>query len=177
MKLVFVLFLLCFAVAGKLSSQGQSTSFDACLPLTSDSEENDDECVLTYRPPPLGDSIEVSECRFLREKNEVRGQVFLAMRCTVSNRSEESVAFFKYGVRYVEAGKAGYVGSSIVLLEAGFEGGLRFSTAHLKPILEPQETRELRLIAPNLPIGTEAFEVDIYVEALSVGIPGGSILK
>ena len=99
------------------------------------------------------------------------------MQCTVSNRSRERVVFFKYGVRYVEAGKAGYVGSPIVLLEAGFEGELRFSTAHFKPVLEPQETRALRLVAPNLPTGTDAFEVDVYVEALGVGVPGSPILK
>lgn len=177
MKLVFFLLVLCLGIAGKVSSQGQPTSFDACLPPTADGKENDEECALTYRPPPLGHSIHVSECRFLREQFELRSQVFLAMRCTVSNRSQERVAFFNYGLRYVEAGKAGYVGSPIVLLEAGFEGGQRFSTAHLKPVLEPQETRELRLIAPSLPTGTAAFEVDIYVEALGVGVPSSPILK
>ncbi len=172
MKFVFVLVVLCLGVTGILSAQGLSTSFDACLPPTSDGEANAEDCPLTYRPPtPLGQSIDVSDCRFLPEQAEALGQVFLTMQCAISNRSEERVVFFKYGVRYMEAG------SSTVLVEVGFEGEQRFSTAHLVPVLQPQETRLLRLVAPDLPTGTNASELDVSVEALRVGMPDGRILR
>ena len=172
MKLVFVLVTLCLGVAGNMSAQGLRTSFDACLPPISDGEANAEDCAMTYRPPiPLGRSIDVSDCRFLPEQAEALGQVFLTMKCAISNRSKERVVFFKYGVRYIEAG------SSTILVELGFEGEQRFSTAHLVPVLQPQETRSLRLVAPDLPIGAIASELDVSVEVLGVGIPDGRILR
>lgn len=153
-------------------AENSGPSFATCLPPTSESEDTAEDCALTYRPPPpLGQSIDVSECRFLPEQAEALGQVFLTMLCAISNRSEERVGFFKYGVRYMETG------SSTVLVEVGFEGEQRFSTALMVPVLQSHETRSLRLVAPDLPIGTDASEVDIFVEVLGVRVLGSRALR
>ena len=68
-------------------------------------------------------------------------------------------------------------GSSTVLVEVGFEGEQRFSTAHLAPVLQPQETRSLRLVAPDLPTGANAPELGVSVEVLGVGMPDGRIMR
>ncbi|AUR03831.1 hypothetical protein PhaeoP72_01858 [Phaeobacter inhibens] len=172
LKSVFVLLTVCLAVAGNLSAQGLSSPFDACLPPTSDGNVNAEDCPLTYRQPrPIGQSIAVSECRFLPERAEVLGKVLLTMGCSISNRSGERVAFFNYGVRYLAAG------SSTVLKEVGFEGEQRFGTALLVPIVQPQETQSLRLVAPDLPPNAITSDLDISVEVLSVRTPDGRILR
>ncbi|MEY8099775.1 hypothetical protein AB9F29_20620 [Falsihalocynthiibacter sp. S25ZX9] len=171
-KSVFILVTVCFAVAGNLSAQSLGNSVEACLPPTSDGDANAEDCSLTYRPPtPIGPNIDVSDCRFLPGRSEVLGRVILTMQCTIFNRSEERVVFFKYGVRYMESG------SSTVLVEAGFEGEQRFGTANLVPILQPQETRSLRLAAPDLPTDAIATELDVSVEVLRVGMPDGRFLR
>ena len=172
MKSAFVLVTVCLATAGNLSAQALSSSFDACLPPTSDSNVNAEDCPLTYRPPPpIGQSIDVNECRFLPERSEALGKVFLIMQCSVSNRSEERVASFNYGVRYTS------VSSSNVLKEVGFEGEQRFGTALLVPIVLPQETQSLRLVAPDLPPDAFTSDLDVSVEVISVRTPDGRILR
>ena len=172
MKSVFVLSTVFLAIAGNLSAQGLSNSFDACLPPTSDGNVNAEDCPLTYRPAaPIGQSIDVSECRFLPERSKALGKVLLIMRCSISNRSEERVASFNYGVRYLA------VGSSTVLKEVGFEGEQRFGTALLVPIVHPQETRSLRLVAPDLPTDASTSDLDVSVEVIRVRTPDGRILR
>ena len=171
-KSIFVLVTFCLAIAGSLSAQGLSSSFDACLPPTSDGNVNPEDCPLTYRPPPpIGQRIVVSECRFLPERAEALGTVLLTMQCSISNRSDERVASFKYGVRYLA------VGSSTVLKEVGFEGELRFGTALLVPIVQPQQTRSLRLVAPDLPTNIITSDLDVSVEVISVRTPDGRNLR
>ena len=169
---VFVLLTVCLATAGNLSAQGLSSPFDACLPSISDGNVNAEDCPLAYRQPtPIGQSIDVSECRFMPERAEVLGKVLLTMRCSISNRSEERVASFNYGIRYLA------VGSSTVLKEVGFEGEQRFRKALLVPILRPQETQSLRLVAPDLPTNAITSELDVSVEVISVRTPDGRILR
>lgn len=171
-RIALTSFLLWAFGVGITWAENSTPSLAACLPPISGSEVNAEDCPLTYRPPPpLGQSIFVSECRFLPERAEALGQVFLTMQCAISNRSEERVAFFKYGVRYLE------LGSSTVLAEVGFVGEQRFSTANLVPVLQPQETRSLRLVAPDLPTGTDETEVEIFVEVLGVSVPGSRALR
>ncbi len=171
-KLVFVALTICLTIAGNLSAQGLSSSFDACLPPTSDGDVNAEDCPLTYRPPPpIGKSIDVTECRFLPERSEALGTGFWILRCSVSNRSEERVASFNYGVRYLA------MGSSIVLKEVGFAGEQRFGTALLVPIVLPQETQSLRLAAPDLPTDVLTSDLDVSVEVISVRTPDGRILR
>ncbi|NRB00274.1 MAG: hypothetical protein HRU32_10705 [Rhodobacteraceae bacterium] len=168
----FVLMTVCLAIAGNLSAQGLSSPFDACLPPTSNGDDSAEDCPLTYRPPPpIGQSIDVSECRFLPERYEALGTVFLTIRCSISNRSEERVASFNYGIRYLA------VGSSTALKEVGFEGEQRFGTALLVPILQPQETQALRLVAPNLPPNVTTSDLDVSVEVIRVRTPDGRILR
>lgn len=172
MRLTIIPILFCFGAAGISLAQSPSSSCDACLPPTSDSDRNPEGCILTYRPsPPLGQNIDVSECRFLPEQAAALGQVYMTMHRSLSNRSEERVAFFKYGVRYMEAG------SSTPLVEVGFEGAQRFSTALMVPILQPRETRSFRLIGPTLPIGKDPSQLDISVEVLGVSVPGSRSLR
>ncbi|MFV1463332.1 MULTISPECIES: hypothetical protein [unclassified Phaeobacter] len=172
MKSAFVIVAVCLAIAGNLSAQDLSSSFDTCLPPTSDGNVNADDRPLTYRPPPpIGQSIDVNECRFLPERSEALGKVFLIMQCSISNRSEERVASFNYGVRYLAAG------NSTVLKEVGFEGEQRFGTALLVPILLPQETQSLRLVASDLPTDVVTADLDISVEVISVRTPDGRILR
>lgn len=172
MKSAFVLVTVCLAMTGSLSAQDLSSSFDTCLPPTSNGNVNAEDCPLTYRPPPpIGQSIDVNECRFLPERLEALGKVYLAMQCSISNRSEERVASFDYGVRYLA------VGNSTVLKEVGFEGEQRFGTALLVPILLPQETQSLRLVAPDLPPDVVTSDLDVSVEVLSVGTPDGRMLR
>lgn len=171
-KLFFVFIALSFGIAGSVSAQGVNTDIAACLPPISDSEDNDEGCILTYHPPPpLGPSIEIDDCRFLPGRTKAPDQVFLTMQCAVSNRSGEEVLHFEYGVRYLQAGRA------TVLLEVGFEGAQRFGTANLQPVLQPQETRLLRLVAPDLPTGASASELDVSVEVLRVGLADGRMLR
>ncbi|WP_300064735.1 hypothetical protein [uncultured Roseobacter sp.] len=172
MKSAFVLLTVCFGIVGNLSAHGLSSSFDACLPPTSDGNMNAEDCPLKDHPPiPIGQSIDVSDCRFLPEKAEAPGHVFLTMQCTVYNGSKRRVAFFQYGVVYVKAG------SNKVLAEVGFEGEQRFSTALLVPVLQPQETRPLRLVTSDLPTEVIGSQMDIFVEVLGVGMPNGRILR
>lgn len=172
MKSVFVLLTVCLAFAGNLSAQGISSSFDACLPPTSEDKVNAEDCPLTYRqPPPIGQSVDVRECHFLPERAELLGKVFLTMRCSILNRSEVRVASFNYGIRYLAAG------SSAVLKEVGFEGEQRFGTALLVPIVKPQETRSLRLVAPDLPTNVITSDLDVSVEVISVRTPDGRIRR
>lgn len=171
-KLFFVFMALCFGIAASVSAQGAQTAVAACLPPISNSEDNDEDCILTYHPPPpLGPSIEIDDCRFLPGRTKAPDQVFLTLQCAVSNRSDEEVLHFKYGIRCLQAE------SATVLLEVGFEGALRFGTAHLVPVLQPQETRLLRLVAPDVPTGTSASELDVSVEVLRVGLPDGRMLR
>lgn len=171
-RIVLTSFLLWAFGVGITWAENSTPSLAACLPPISGSEDSAEDCPLTYRPPPpLGQSIDVSECLFLPEQAEALGQVFLTMQCAISNRSNERVVFFKYGIRYME------LGSSNVLVEVGFEGAQRFSTAHLVPVLQPQETRSLRLVAPDLPRGISASELDISVEVLGVSVLGSSGLR
>ncbi|GLO70200.1 hypothetical protein MACH17_17170 [Phaeobacter inhibens] len=93
------------------------------------------------------------------------------MQCSISNRSEERVASFNYGVRYLAAG------NSTVFKEVGFEGEQRFGTALLVPILLPQETQSLRLVASDLPTDVVTADLDISVEVISVRTPDGRILR
>jgi len=172
MKSVFIAGTFSVVVAGNLSAQDRSSSFDACLPPTSDGALNAEDCPLTYRaPPPIGQRIDVSECRFLPERAEGLGKVFLTMQCSISNRTEERIASFNYGVRYLAAG------SSTVLKVSGFEGKQRFGTALLVPIVKPQETRLLKLVAPNLPTEALTSELDVSVEVIRARTSDGSILR
>lgn len=172
MKSIFVLVIVCSVVAGNLSAQGLSSSFDACLPPTSGGNVNAEDCPLTYRlPPPIRHSIDVSECHFLPERADALGKVFLTMQCSISNRSEERVASFSYGVRYLA------VGSSTVLKEVGFEGEQRFGTALFVPIVQPQDTRSLRLVAPDLPTDALTSDLDISIEVISIRTPDGRTLR
>ena len=172
MNAAFVLVTVSLAISGNLSAQDLSSSFDTCLPPTSDGKVNAEDCPLTYRPPPpIGQSIDVNECRFLPERSEALGKVFLIMQCSISNRSEERVASFNYGVRYLA------VGNSTVLKEVGFEGEQRYGTALLVPIVLPQETQLLRLVAPDLPPDVVTSDLDVSVEVISVRTPDGRILR
>lgn len=172
MKTAFVLLTVCFAISGELSAQDSSGPVDACLAPTSDSNVNAEDCPLTFRQPrPIGQSIDVSECLFLPERLEANDRAFLILQCSVSNRSEESVASFNYGVRYLA------VGSSKVLTEVGFEGDLRFGTALLVPIILPQERQSLRLAAPDMPADVVASDLGISVEVISVRTPDGRTLR
>jgi hypothetical protein len=172
LKSVCLLLTVCLPVAGNLSAQGLNSPIDACLPPTSAGNINAEDCPLIYRQPrPIGQSIDVSECRFLPERAEILGKVLLTLGCSISNRSEERLASFNYGVRYLASG------SSTVLKEIGFEGEQRFGTALLVPIVQPQDTQSLRLVAPDLPPNAITSDLDISVEVISVRTPDGRILR
>ena len=165
--------LICVLFSGSAGfAQNLPHDISGCLPPKSGERSSNEDCFLTYVPPPkLRHDIVVGECEFLPESFQMKKRFFTSFQCSIVNESEEEVESFRYGVRFFD-----WITGNL-LVEDGFESSFRYSSGNIDGGFQPNERLTLRFSGPDVPDQFFLFSIDIEVEVTGVYVPGSRLLR